>query len=58
MFDKSVALHLVEIIESDTQSLPGFEFSIDFFIFVSSIGYTEERGRPGGLEGFKNDVSF
>ena len=33
VFDKSVALHLVEIIESDTQSLPGFEFSIDFFLW-------------------------
>ena len=33
VFDKSVALHLVEIIESDTQSLSGFEFSIDFFIW-------------------------
>ena len=37
VFDKSVALHLVEIIESDTQSLSGFEFSIDFFYMESEI---------------------
>ena len=53
VFDKSVALHLVEIIESDTQSLSGFEFSIDFFIFVSSIGYTEEGGGQGGFRASK-----
>ena len=43
VFDKSVALHLVEIIESDTQSLSGFEFSSKIFHRFLSMEICKER---------------
>ena len=59
VFDKSVALHLVEIIESDTQSLPGFEFSIDLFLWNRKFPWPMwSRKAPFWILPRQLDISF